>query len=158
MSKGFDINQFLNVTYDAEFQTVRALVPVGEYYAYIKSFDVQPGQKPGTLLARIKWVVQDEELAKSLNREELSIDAMLFLDVDPEDSNILLYGVNQNLELGRIRKALNQNIPGQPWNFGMLENQQALIKIEHREQRDKETKQPTGETFDRITKYMPIAV
>lgn len=152
----FDINQFLGITYEDAFQTERALIPEGEYQAFIKSFDVQVGTRPGSLLARVRWEIPDEELAKELNRSELFIDDMLFLDVDPSDPNILLYGVNQNLKLGRIRKALGQNNPGQPWNFGMLENGASVIKIEWRARKDKATGQPTGEVDDRITKYAAL--
>ena len=153
----FDVASFLNTVYEAPFQTKRALVPEGEYSAYIKSFEIAIGKRPGTLSCRFTILIDDKELCIEQNRDEVTMQPMIFLDVDPDDMSVLLYGTNQNVQLGRIRAALGQNDPTQAWNFGMLEGAgPIMIKVTHKAGKDAQTGEATGEIFDQVASWNPM--
>ena len=153
----FDINRFLNNTYEESFQTKRELVPEGDYVATIKGMpEFSAGKRPGTVMAKITFrlIGEDaEEAARQQNREELTVTNWMFIDVDEEDASIIKYGANQSIELGRLRAALGQNDPSRPWNPMMLDNAgPLLVKVSHRAVKDSEG-QPTGEMADFVSKY-----
>lgn len=152
----FDLASFLTTVYEAPFQTKRALVPEGTYFAVIESFTVEIGKRPGSLNCRFVIELDEPELRTELNRDKVTMQPMIFLDADPEDLSILLYGTNENIVLGQIRKALGQNDPTEPWNFGQLEGGRLMVKVAHKPQKDPETKQPTGEIFDQVVAWLPI--
>lgn len=143
----FDPNVFLNTSYETEFQEKRELVPVGDYFAIITDLPDVKLREPGQLMAKFRFLLLDEELCTAQNRDKIYVTQFIFLDVDEEDPNVLLYGTNQNIELGALRAALNQNDPAIPWNFQQLINATPiLIHVEHRVMKN-------GDTIECVKSY-----
>lgn len=153
----FDPTSFINTVYEDAFQTKRVLVPVGTYIARIRGLpDVKLAKQPNSLMGKITFLILDTMLAQEMNRDEVLLYHTIFMDVAPGTYE-LLYGANQNLELGRLRSALGQNDPTQPWNFGRLENAGPLrIIVEHRALKDAQGN-TTGEMIDSVAKFLPYS-
>jgi hypothetical protein len=146
----FDVNAFLNTSYESAFETDYVLVPVGTYIASLKGLPtfklVDPGDvassKPGRVYAGVTLRIYDEELAKAFNSKtpgEVTMPASIYFDVAPDNHNVILWGKNQSIDLGKLRDALGQNEPGVPWNPGMLENAgPVVIKVDEAFRRDSE--------------------
>jgi hypothetical protein len=83
----------------------------------------------------VEWTINDEELKKSLGRTP-KVRQSIMLDLTA-DGNGIDFGKGRNIGLGRLRTALGQNQNGQPWNFSMLGNQVARVKVKHRMVEDK---------------------
>jgi hypothetical protein len=66
---------------------------------------------------------------------EPSVSQSLMLDMT--ESGALAVGTNKNVNLGRLREALGQNVSGRPWSPNMLQGQVARISVKHRLWEDK---------------------
>jgi len=143
-----DINALLNTSYEAAFESDYTLVPIGVYIATFKGLpsfklvdpgDVASGQ-PGRVYGGATLRLHDEELAKAHNSKDpgtVSMPVSVYFDVDPANHNVILFGKNESLDLGRIRDALGQNEPGVPWNLAMLDNAgPVLIKVDETFRKD----------------------
>lgn len=143
-----DINAFLNTTYSDAFEIDYTLVPVGTYVAALKGLPtfklIEPGDipsgKPGRVYAGVTLNIYDEELAVKFNSKTPGMVPMnvgIYLDVSPENHNVILFGKNQSVDLGRLRDALGQNEPGVPWHPGMLDCAGPLVvKVDETFRRD----------------------
>lgn len=104
-------------------------VPAGEYLAQIAK--VEPRQvetKRGPqIVLDLTWKVQDEGNKDAHNR---NVRQSLFIDTTAE--GFIASGPNTNVQLGKLRSALKQNMAGQPWSPSMLAGQIARIKVQHR--------------------------
>lgn len=141
----FNPELFLQTTHTEAADTVLLPVPEGEFLAVsspvtaesIRQFDIKRGERAGTkgLAVDVEWTINDDEVKTALGRTP-KVRQSLMLDLTP-DGNGIDFGRGKNVGLGRLRDALGQNQNGQPWNFSMLGNQVARIKVKHRMHEDK---------------------
>lgn len=114
----FDEDVFLNTEVSDPSETKFTLAPPDDYTAYIddtlvfREYEGQP-------VCDVRFILTDvDELAKRLNMDQLFVTHSLFIDVDKQGR--LAFGVNKNVDLGRLREALGQNKSGKPWSFQLL--------------------------------------
>lgn len=125
----FDPDTFLNTTYEGELDTRRVPLPVDDYVATI--LEVNPGTTPrGTAYMEILWEVDHAELASELGRPKSRVRQTVWLDLT--ESGDLDFGRGKNIMLGRLREAVGQNAPGQPWSPAQLVGQAARVRVKHR--------------------------
>lgn len=158
----FDATRFLNTTYEDVFDTKRPLMPEGDWRCFIKSVDVAAGNRPDAVLLRLTLIFDDPDLAalpQFEGRAEITMNTMIFVDVDPE-TQLIKHAGGMNWQLGQVRAAAGQNNPGQPWAPGMLENKgPMLVRVIHNEiKRDlgNGRKEGTGEMRDNITAWAAV--
>ena len=112
---GFDPENFMHQEVEAAMDTSFTPVPEGEYPAYVKDVGartVTTKNGPSPMLD-ITFAITDEEVAKELGMEEVSVRQSLFLDLT--EDGLLAFDANSNVRLGRLRKALGQNVDGAAW-------------------------------------------
>jgi len=116
----FDPNTFLDTTVDTPFDTVRTTVPAGDTYLAtiddVKGRQVETKQGDRRILD-VFWEIQSEELRAQLNLPKVVVRQSVFLDFTVDGK--LGHGINQNIQLGQVREAVNQNGPG-AWSFRLL--------------------------------------
>jgi hypothetical protein len=145
MSTVFDVDAFLNEIVTEADQTDFTPLPVGEYQALIDRIEVKEGtanDNPARSWRSLNvfWKVDlaGSPIAELMGREEVTVIQTIFLDFDTQGR--LAKGVNKNVGLGRLRKALGLNTPGAPFSFNMLQGRMGTITVTHRA--DKRTGQP----------------
>jgi hypothetical protein len=122
----FNPDTFLSLSTDAASADKYEPVPPNEYLAQITS--VKPRQIPnGSIVADVVWKIQDEGNPAAHNR---NVRQSVFIDTTPE--GFIATGPNTNVQLGKLRSALKQNTPGQPWAPNMMVGAVARIKVQHR--------------------------
>lgn len=130
----FDPNTFLNAQFDETNDTKVIPVPAGEYLAIsekvdIKSWASKDGSSSGIKL-EIVWDIQDENVKALLGRDSVKVTQQQMLDLT--ETGALDMGKGKNVGLGRIREALDLNVPGQPFSFAMIQGRMAKVVVSHR--------------------------
>jgi hypothetical protein len=126
----FDPNTFIDQQVDQSSETKTTPVPEADYPAVVKQVKGNALPK-GQAILEVHWLIDDEQMAKQLNRDELVVRQTIFLDI--AENGALEFGTNKNVQLGKVREALGQNKPGQVWAPRMLEGRgPAMIKVTHR--------------------------
>jgi hypothetical protein len=125
----FNPDLFLaNSTAEANAETYEP-VPPGEYLAQISK--VEPRQVTGKngpqIVMDLTWKVQDEGNKAAHNR---NVRQSIFIDTTAE--GFIASGPNTNVQLGKLRASLKQNVAGSPWSPSMLNGQVARITVQHR--------------------------
>lgn len=133
----FDTDAFLDSEVDNAFETQRTTIPAGDtYMGVIDKLNPPRVLDNGSIVMDIMWkVLGQDELAESLNLEDIIVPQSAFLDMGPDGR--LAWGVNQNIVLGQVRAALGQNVAGQRWAPRMLQGAgPAKLKIENKPDRN----------------------
>lgn len=131
----FDPNQFLDMQFDSVNDTKVVPVPVGEYLAVAMEVKPRPWQskadpsKAGIALD-IVWSIEDQGVKALLDRDEVKVKQGIMLDMT--EAGGLDMGKGKNISLGRLREAIDQNRPGQPFAFSMITGRMAKVLIAHR--------------------------
>jgi|SRR5688500_13408223 len=131
----FDTDNFLDFGTDDAFSTEMKPVPEREYRATVtekmKHRRVESTKNPGEsfLVVDLNWMIDDPALAEELGRDPI-VRHSVFVDLTPDGTG-MAKGEGKNIRLGQLRDAVGQNVPGQPWKFGHLVGQCALIKVKH---------------------------
>ncbi len=140
MSGAFNPELFLNTSVTEANSTELLPVPEGEYVAVsdpvtaesFNSYDITKGDRAGQKghSLNLQWTINDEggQLKEMLGRKPTARQNLM---LDIKQDGTLEFGKGRNVELGRVREALNQNGNGQPWAFSMLGGQVAKIQIKH---------------------------
>lgn len=134
----FNPELFLNIQHEEANSTELLPVPDGEYTAVSepvteKSFieyDIKNGERAGSkgLMLKVLWAINDEGgVLKEMLGRSPKVGQTIMLDVKQDGS--LEFGKGRNVELGRLRAALNQNGNGAPWAFSMLGGKVAKIQV-----------------------------
>lgn len=124
MADDFDPNTFLQQNVDGPLATEFTMVAQGEYLASIDDFDADAVEvidftykrgpnsgQPGKMYKlNLPFIINDENVKKSLGRDKVVVTKQLILDLDEKGK--LAVGTNKNIELGRIRDAVGQNGDG----------------------------------------------
>lgn len=127
-----DTNTFANLVVTEAMETVLPQVPAGEHPAYVKETKLR--QQKEWFMMDITWVMTDQESKAATQREEPIARQTIFLDFTPEGN--LDTGKGKNIQLGRLREAVNQNQKGQPWSIGMLVGATATVNVVHEVYKD----------------------
>jgi len=130
----FDPDAFMNTQFSEANETKFVTVPEGEYSAVIDKVEAKPwqsrdGSKSGLRLD-VNWKIDDPAASEATGIANPTVKQGIMLDLT--DSGGLATGPGRNINLGRLRDAVNQNKPGSPWNPNMLVGQPARVKVSHR--------------------------
>jgi hypothetical protein len=126
---GFDPDAFMHETYTEAASTRETPLPEGEYLGTISKVTPPRQTNNGYVLQEIHFRVDHPELEEELGRSVSTARHTLFLDMT--DSGSLDLSSGKNIGLGRLRAALGQNEPGEPWSPSQMEGQQATIRVKH---------------------------
>lgn len=137
----FDVNAFMNETVDGALDTTIVPVPDGEHLGQIgtdeKSVDIAYGVSPKNNRPWMRLDLQvelvDPNLKALLKREKVTVRHSIMLDLNEKGK--LDMSPQRNVNLGKLREAVNQNRPGS-WNFGMLKGQPLKVKTKQRQADD----------------------
>lgn len=125
----FDTDDFLNQSTEAELSTQFTPVPEGEYNARADKLDIRtPNDK---VILDVTWVIDDDNVREVTGMDNPTVRQSVFLDMTADGG--LDTGKGKNVQLGRLREALGQNKPGEPWSFRNIEGSVARVKVSHRE-------------------------
>lgn len=124
----FDPDTFMNMTTEEADETTFRPIPEGSYNAVISKLDFRTPK--GNSIIDITWSIDDEAVRQETGMDDPKVRQSIFLDIN--SSGGLERGPNKNVQLGKLRAALNQNNPGQPWSPAMLEGQVAMISTSQR--------------------------
>lgn len=125
----FDPDQFMHETYTDANATREAPLPEGEYLGTISKVNPPRQTQNGYVLMEVNFLVEHPELSDEIGRTKSTARYTIFLDMT--DKGTLDFGNGKNVNLGRLRSAVGQNEPGQPWSPSQLEGQQATIRVKH---------------------------
>lgn len=158
----FDPDTFMNQTIDQPLADEYVLCPEGEYPAMIDDFDTKVFRTneftykkgpnaglPGEMTTlNLPWVIQDPKAQAALNRDRVVVPQPIILDFD--ENGMLDWGVNKNVNLGRVRSAVGQNQPG-PWSISKLRAQgPCMVRVIHREITRKDNSKMKVAEVDRV--------
>lgn len=142
----FDIDALVNVPAAGPMATTIPLCPEGEYTALIDSLPSEgmgswfrpiegKDGKPDRLILRVPFVIMDDTVKATLERDKVVVPKDIWLDFGP-DNRTLLTTDGKNVDLGRLREALGQNtMPN--WTFGALPGAGPLkVLVKHRVNRN----------------------
>jgi hypothetical protein len=116
--------------------TVSVPVPEGEYTAVV---DKEPeirqwtGRRDPTqtgLVLDITWNIDDAQVREELGRDKVTCRQSIMLELNANGG--IDTGKGRNVQLGRLRDAVNLNESGKPFSFRMLAGQVAKIAVKHR--------------------------
>lgn len=134
MTSMFDPDAFMNTQFTEANETRFKTVPEGEYPANIDKVEAntwqsRDGSKSGLRLD-VTWKIDDPAAAEATGVANPTVRQGIMLDMT--EAGGLATGPGRNINLGRLREAVGQNKPGQPWQPSMLVGQPARIKVSHR--------------------------
>jgi len=125
----FDPDTFLHTEYEGQLDTRRVPLPEGEYVGVIA--DINPGSTPkGTAFMEVRWDIEHPELEGEIGRPRSQVRQTVWLDLT--EAGDLDFGKGKNIQLGKLRAAVGQNAPGQPWSPSQLVGQSARVRVKHR--------------------------
>lgn len=161
----FDPDAFMNETIDQPLETDLKLCPPGEYQATIQDFDAtalenieftykkgkRAGEDGSMQIFTCPWVISDPRAVAAVGRTDFTtVRQRINLDIDSQTRK-LDWGINKNLDLGNVRKAVGQNNPG-PWNIGQLRGAgPAIVKVVHKQITTKDGREMTVAEVARAT-------
>ena len=128
-------DEFLQTVTEEALDDTLIPCPPGEWIGIaskpvVKQFEYKAEDRKGETGYRlvINWAIQDQEPKDVCGRDKVSVTQSLLLDITEDGSGIDM-GKGKNIGLGKVRTALGQNVPGQPWAPAMIEGQPAKIKV-----------------------------
>lgn len=145
----FDPETFLTQTVDKPLETDYKLCPTGEYRANIDdftseaieviNFEYKKGDRAGQPGEMVKFtcpfVIDDPKAQQALGTQRVVVGKQMILQMIDGTSEID-FGVNRNVELGRILKAVGI---APPWNVGQLRGKGPLmVRVVHRKGKRKD--------------------
>lgn len=124
----FNPAQFLSGTTQEAGSTKFDPVPQGDYNAQIEKIDFREVEtKNGmSIAADIFWNIFDPNVEAALGRKP-QVKQGFFIDQDTSGGLDMSKG--KNIKLNRVREAVGQNVPGQPWSPEMMVGQIAQIHV-----------------------------
>jgi len=130
----FNPETFMSTSFTEANETKFVTVPEGEYPAVIDSvaantWQSRDGSKSGLKLD-LQWKIDDPQVAEITGVASPTVKQSIMLDMT--ESGGLATGPGKNINLGRLREAVNQNAAGKPWQPTMLIGQPARVSVKHR--------------------------
>lgn len=131
-----DFSHLLNAPVPGAMETQYTPVPEGDYLARIENLEVRSVETKNGVspVARLTWVILDESLRASMERDQIQVYQDLWLDLDT--TGALSRGKDKNVGLGRVRRAVGQNDTAD-WNLGLLKGSTpCMVHIGHRQDKN----------------------
>lgn len=132
----FDPSVFLETTYTEAPDTEYTNLPEGTYRCMVEKVTTRVVEVPGDGGTKEQRPVADVTLQvdasehgdvmKSIGLEEASLRYTLWLDVNPANPNVLTFGPNRNVKLGKFLTSCGINIK-KPWNLSMVEGRGPIL-------------------------------
>lgn len=138
----FDPATFMQTQFNEENATRGIPCPVGEYAAKVEKVDPKLTES-GKALLNLSWEILDPNVLVATGKTKVLVRQTVWLDID-EATGSLAFGEGKNIQLGRLREALNQNTKGQPWQPAMLVGGSARVKVAHNPDKT------TGDIYDNV--------
>ena len=127
---------FMEQTTSEVLDTERPRSEPGEYQANVLEINVRDfysERKEKTYVVMdIFWDVDDPKVKALLDSDSNRIRQTVFLDMNDSGTG-LDFSKGKNTGLGKVRDAVGQNIPGQPWSPTMLIGGRATVRVEQDE-------------------------
>lgn len=120
----FDPDNFLNQETNEETSTEYTPIPEGEYQAVVD--EVKGRQTDDYTVLDVTWRLDKPEDEDAHGK---TVRQSIFLDLT--ESGGIAGGKGKNVQLGRLRAAVNQNQPGQNWAPSHLLGQVALVSVKN---------------------------
>lgn len=135
MTGTFDPSAFLDATVTGANSTEFVPVPEGEYTAVAgePTFRQNTGRKdPSKTYTSmdIVWEIDDPALKETLKRDKVTVKQGMLLDLTSAGGIDMSEG--KNVDLGRVRKALNLNDPKRAFSPRQITGGVARVKVSHR--------------------------
>jgi hypothetical protein len=135
MSSTFDPAAFLDQSISGTLDTKMTPCPEGEFIAVIESVNPRPwnskdGTKAGVALD-VLWANDDAGVKQQLGRDKILVKQGIMLDLDATGQRLDV-SKGKNINLGRLREALDMNDASQPFSFNMLPGNAARARVTHR--------------------------
>lgn len=126
----FDPNAFLEQVVAEVGSTEAVPIPAGEYLAFIDKKEVTSWQRKDDpsvsgLKLKITWALEDAAVKELLNRDKVIVAQDIMLDLT--DSGSLDMGKGRNVELNRLRAAVDLNVSG--FTFHQLDGRMARVTV-----------------------------
>lgn len=133
----FNPDVFMNTEVSEANSTTVTPVPEGTFLASIKS--IKPRVlTDGRPTLNVGYIVDSDEAREVTGMAEPMVYQTIWLDVTEQGT--LDFGKGKNVQLGRLRDAVQQNQSGKPWAPGMLVGAVLQVKVTHSiDKRDNET-------------------
>ena len=126
----FNPDQFLDMQIEGQNDTKIIPVPAGEYTAMIEEVKVRQWQgkadpsKSGLTLD-VQWSIDDPSVKELLGRDKVTVKQGVMLDLT--DAGGLDMGKGRNVELNRLRAAVDLNVSG--FSFHQLDGRMARVTV-----------------------------
>lgn len=132
----FNPDDFKKASTTEQGSTTIVPCPVGEWVAKIDKVDFRQNQgkkNPNEIytFADITYEIDNEEVRKICDREKVTVRQSIIVDLTSDGKGFDM-GKGKNVGLNRVRDAVGQNVPGQPWAPMMLEGKILKVKVKHR--------------------------
>lgn len=113
-------------------ETKSVPIPEDDYMALVDDYKLAVVGADKRPVLQITWLILNaEDKLAAVGLEEGRPRQTIWLDVT--STGTLAFGPNQNVGLGKLRDALDQNKPGQAWSFQKLKGAgPAKITVGHR--------------------------
>ena len=126
----FDPNAFLEQVVTEVGSTEATPIPAGEYLAFIDKKEVTTWQKKDDptvsgVKLKITWVLEDQAVRDLLGRDKVIVTQDIMLDIT--DTGSLDMGKGRNVELNRLRAAVDLNVSG--FSFNQLDGRMARVTV-----------------------------
>ena len=126
----FDPNTFLEQVVAEVGSTEAVPIPAGEYLAFIDKKEVTSWQKKDDpsihgLKLKITWALEDPAVKELLSRDKVVVAQDIMLDITETGS--LDMGKGRNVELNRLRAAVDLNVSG--FSFHQLDGRMARVTV-----------------------------
>jgi len=160
----FDPETFMHQTVDKPLETDYTLVPEAEYQAFIDDFTHEAFEEfefeykrgpnagqPGSMQKfNCPFVLADEGVKTLMGRDKVTVIKPLTLNL--KDGG-LDWGKNKNVELGKIREAVGQNVANQTWQIAQLRGAgPVMVKVIHRSGKRKDGSPFKVAEIDRVVR------
>ena len=131
----FSPEQFLDMQVTESNSTELIPIPIGDYLAIADKVEVKQWAKKDDpsvsgLKLQITWAIDDQAVKELLGRDKVTIRQDIMLDLT--DGGTLDMGKGRNVGLGRLREAVDLNIPGQAFSFTMIPGRMAKVSVKQR--------------------------
>ena len=129
----FDPDTFMHQEIESSNETIFTPIAEGDYTVMVDGLDAKSIVTKNGLatVLKVTLLLIDEEVLATIDMDKPTVPLDLFLDLD--ESGSLAMGNNKNVQLGRLREAVGQNIEGTPWAPSQLLGAGPLMaKVGHR--------------------------
>lgn len=127
----FDLDSLMEATITESNSTSLKPLPADDLPGVIDKVKLSQGEKDGKTWVRMDVIydVTCPAACEATGLEEPKALQAVFLDINPNGT--LDNAEGKNIGLGRLREATGLNVPGQPFNFSMLEGKPVVVKIKN---------------------------